>query len=171
MVFKKGFEYDCPAQHWAQGGPMTAVQSAGVVSGPGNAARRTGYGAAIAVNLIILFITNHLLEWGWIPFLTADFERILGLINLSVATTIAVNVVWMGYDAEWFKSLAQIGLNLIAGVVAIRTYQVFPFDFSTYEFDWVPIARLLIIVGILGIALATVSELVKLARSAVQALD
>jgi hypothetical protein len=149
---------------------VNAVQAAGTTSGYGSTTRRMGYVAAIAVNLVMLYIVNNLLEWGWVPFLTAEFERLVGFINFSLAATIVTNLAWFGYDAEWFRSLAQICLNLITGVVAVRTYQVFPFDFSNYEFAWGPIARFVIIIGLVGIAIGTVVELVKLVRSGVRAL-
>lgn len=70
----------------------------------------------------------------------------------------------MGYDADWFRSVGQIGLDLMALMVAIRTYQVFPFDFSAYEVAWALVARFVIIIGVVGIALGTVAELTKLLR-------
>jgi hypothetical protein len=124
----------------------------------------------MGVNLIMFYVVNHLLEWGWLPFLTTDFERVVGTINFSLAATIVMNAVWIGYDAEWFRAFGQIGLNLIAGVVAIRTYQVFPFDFSAYAFAWAPVARFSIVIAMVGIALGTAAELVKLVRGVLRTL-
>lgn len=152
-------------------GDMTAVQSAGVASQARVAFRRTGYVATIAVNLIMLYVANHVMEWGWPPFLTPDFERILWPVNLSFGASIVMNAFWVAYDAQWFRSFGQIGLNLIAGVAALRTYQVFPFEFSPYSIAWAPIVRFLLVLGIVGIAVGTVVEVVKLIRSGLQALD
>lgn len=38
------------------------------------ATRRVGYVAAAVVNGGMLWVANHLLGWGWPPFLTSSFE-------------------------------------------------------------------------------------------------
>ncbi len=128
----------------------------------GPTVRKTSYTAAVVVNLVMLFVINNLLDWDWFRFLTADFGPLLWLINVSLVATILINLVWLGYDPVWFRSLSQIGLNLISALVTVRMYQVFPFDFSTYEFDWAPIVRLVIILAMVGLALGTITELFKL---------
>jgi hypothetical protein len=50
-------------------------------------------------------------------------------------------------------------------LVAIRMFQVFPFDFSAYEFDWERVARFVMVLGMIGIGIGIVVETVKLARS------
>jgi hypothetical protein len=133
-------------------------------------ARRVGYSVSIVINVIMLYVANHLLVWDLLPFLTTDFGRVLWLIDVSLIATVLANLVWIGYDVDWFKALSQIGLNLISALAAIRMYQVFPFDFSDYEFGWAPIARFVIILTIVGLALGTIAELVKVARSGFRAL-
>ena len=39
--------------------------------------RRVGYMAAAVVNTVMLWVANHLLGWGWPPFLTRSFEDLL----------------------------------------------------------------------------------------------
>lgn len=46
---------------------------------------------------------------------------------------------------------------------SVRTWQVFPFDFSGSSIPWTGITRALIIIAIFGSVVALVSELVKLA--------
>jgi hypothetical protein len=123
-----------------------------------------GYMVAIAVNIAMLVIANNILAWGWVPFLTADFEQVLWLINLSLLATIAVNVVYLAYDAPWFKSVCQIGLGGITIAVAVRTYQVFPFDFSASQFNWEPVARFVIVLTVIGTVITMITALVRLAR-------
>jgi hypothetical protein len=148
---------------------MTSPASAQVTAKTRKIARKTGYGAAVVINLVLLLVVNNFLGWRWLRFLTADFEGVLWLINVSLVATVLINLVWMGYDPEWFRSLSQIGLNLVSAVVTIRMYQVFPFDFSTYEFNWAPIVRFLIILTLVGLALGTITELVKLVSQSVKA--
>lgn len=121
---------------------------------------RVGYLVAAVVNLVVLWVVNQLLGWGWPPFLTPAFEDLLPLIGLSLVASAVVNLVWLVWDPEWFHHLAQIGLNVIGMVVTIRTWQVFPFDLST---GWETTFRVVLVVAAVGIAIATVVEVVKLA--------
>ncbi len=135
---------------------------------PTAGARRFGYMVAIVINVIMLVVVNNILEWGWFSFLTEDFESMIPLINISLVATILANGVYLAYDPAWFKSSSQMVLNLISLIVTIRMYQVFPFDFSASQFDWEPIVRVVIILGIVGTGLAVVVELVKATRALVQ---
>jgi uncharacterized membrane protein YagU involved in acid resistance len=124
--------------------------------------RGAGYLVAIAVNLVLLYVANNLLDWGLVPFLTDEFGQVLWLINISLLATILVNLVYLVYDPAWFKSVCQIGLGAISLAVSIRMYQVFPFDFSAYQFNWTMTARIVMIAAIVGVALGIVVEIVKL---------
>ena len=134
------------------------------VSRPSSATERFGYLVAIAVNIAMLVIANNILAWGWLPFLTADFNQLLWLIDLSFLASIAVNATYLAYDPPWLKSVCQIGLGGISLAVAVRTYQVFPFDFSASQFNWEPLARVVIVITFIATLIAMVTEMVKLAR-------
>jgi hypothetical protein len=47
----------------------------------------------------------------------------------------------------------------------VTMWQVFPFDFSAYAFDWETLVRFVLVVGIVGTGIGTVVELVKMVRS------
>ena len=145
---------------------MTVTSRTPMATTTGDLARRSGYVVAIAVNVVMLYVVNNLLAWNILPFLTDDFGRVLLLIDISLLATITVNFIYLAYDQSWFRSLGQIGLNLISLVVAVRMYQVFPFDFSGSTFDWTQIARVVIIFTILGTTIGALVEAVKLARAA-----
>ncbi len=125
-------------------------------------ARRIGYGVAVVFNLIFLVIVNNILEWGWVSWLTEDFETLLPIINLSLWASVVVNLVYILYDTKWFKTLCETGLVTISLLVAIRTWQVFPFDFSEYSFDWETAARTILVLAIVGMAIALVVNVVRL---------
>lgn len=129
-------------------------------------ATRLGYTMAILVNAAMLVIANNILDWGWPPFLADDFGRILWLLDLSFLGAIMVNVIYLGYDPPWFKSVSQIGLGLISMAVAIRTFQIFPFDFSGYQFNWEPVARFVIVLTMVGVGITIIVEAAKLTRTA-----
>ncbi len=118
-----------------------------------------GFIAAIIVNLILLFVFNNLLNWG-IPFLTSAYSGVLWAINLSIGATIIANILFLVYDAGWFRHLAQLILNVIALFVIFLIYSIFPFTFTAASWaSWVKIALIVIMAGI-GIAI--IVELFKL---------
>jgi len=134
-----------------------------------SATRRFGYGVAIVANIVMLVIVNNILEWGWLPWLTDDWSDLAPLASFSIIATIIVNAAYLAYDSAWFKSLTQVGLLVISWFVMIRIYQVFPFDFSTYSFNWEALTRAVLIIAMVGIGIGLIVELVKLARSATEA--
>jgi hypothetical protein len=132
---------------------------------PSPSTRRFGYVVAILVNVALLIAANNLLAWDIFPFLTSDFERVLPILNVSLGAAVFVNLMYLGFDATWFTSLTQIGLLAISLVVTVRLYQVFPFDFSAYEFGWKPVAEWALILAMVGVGIGVVAELVRLAKS------
>ena len=132
-------------------------------------ANRVGYVIAIVINAALLVVVNNLLAWGWISWLTDEFEEVLPLLNLSLTATILVNVVYLAYDAAWFKSISELGLLVISLAVTIRLYQVFPFDFSAYAADWALLARTVLIIAMVGVGIAMIVQVVKLVRIAIAA--
>lgn len=125
---------------------------------------RSGYVVAIVLNLALLFVANNLLGWDLIPFLTGDFARVLWILNVSLLAKIAVNLAHLWYDPAWFKSVCQICLGGISMLVSIRMLQVFPFDFTGSGFDWEPVARFVLILGVIAVGIGIVVEVVKLVR-------
>lgn len=127
--------------------------------------RRIGYAIAIAINAAFLYIVHNLLEWDWVPFLTTDFNRVLGILTASLILTIAVNVLYLGYDASWFKSLTQAITLFVSLLVTIRIFNVWPFDFSTTTFNATWLARLILMVAIVGTSVAILVEVSKFIRA------
>jgi hypothetical protein len=125
-------------------------------------ARRIGYGVAVVANVIGLLIVNNILDWGWISWLTDDFETLLPIINLSLVASIVVNLAYILYDAKWFKALCEAVLVTISLVVAIRIWRVFPFDFSAYSSNWEAVTRAILVFAIIGMSIALIVNLVRL---------
>ena len=141
---------------------MTA-QAAGSEAKP---ARKVGYLVAVVVNVAIWVVVNVRPGWRELPFLTEDFLDVVWLVNLSLVTSALVNLVYLFYDPAWFKSVSQIGLLAIGLAASIRTWQFFPFDFSSYMFPWDAMARVLLGLAIFGSFVAIVVEIVKLTKLA-----
>ena len=122
--------------------------------------RKVGYVVAVAINAVLLWVSHQLLEWGWPRFLTEDYEQLLGIITASFVATIIANALFVLADPPWFKALANTATSAISFAVAWRTWQVFPFDFSTYARDWSTLVRVILVVAMVGTAIATVVNLV-----------
>jgi len=119
-------------------------------------ASRPGYIAAIIVNVVLLYVAHHLLEWH-VPFVTQEFTVALWAVDLSLIATIVGNAMLLGYDARWFKRLVQIALNVVAVAMVATLYGIFPFDFG-YSGD--RIARICLWAMMLALGIATIVEAV-----------
>ena len=93
---------------------------------PSPTGRRFGYAAAAVVNAALLFVVNNLLEWDLLPFLTNDFDRVVPIVRVSLVATIVVNLIYLFFDPDWFKSLSQIGLLGISMAATVRLYRISP---------------------------------------------
>jgi hypothetical protein len=123
---------------------------------PSRAARRFGYFVAILCNVGGIYVANHLLAWGWPRFLTPDFQELLPIVNLSFIASILANGLFIIGDAKWFRSMCDAVTASVSFVVALRTWQVFPFDFSDYARDWSPLFRVVLVLAMVGTAIAVV---------------
>ncbi len=130
--------------------------------------KRIGYIVAIIVNVIVLIILNQLLNWNIFPFLTQEFKEVLPLQNISLAATIIFNAGYLFYDPAWFTSLLGIVTNSLGLAVVIRYLSVFPFDFSSPDyssFNWTVLARVLLIIGLVGCIIGIIAEALKFAAA------
>lgn len=128
----------------------------------GPRSNRLEYIVAIVVNVLVLVIANEILSWGILPFLTSDFRQVLPLFNISLGVTIAANIAFLFFDPDWFKAPLRAVLNAIGLAVVVRFLTVFPFDFSAYPgFNWLVLAKVFLILGIVGCAIGIIAEAVR----------
>jgi hypothetical protein len=130
------------------------------------AARRTGYLVTAGVDAALLYA---LLVWpGWeaVPFLTSDATEVLGVLTLSLLAGLALNLVYVAYDARWLGSLGDAVTAGIGLVVTVRVWQVFPFDFGSSSIDWGLAVRALLVVAMVGTAIGVVVGLIGVGRHA-----
>jgi hypothetical protein len=128
---------------------------------PSPSSRRSGYLVAVVVNTAMIFVVLNLLDWGVFPFLTEDFTLLVPLIMVSLLAGIMANLTYLAYDPPWFKTLCQVAISLIGLVVAIRMYQIFPFDFTGYGESWPGVTRMIVVVAMVGSALSVLTESLK----------
>jgi len=142
---------------------MTVAQPTHTWSSSGT--RRFGYVVAIAVNAAMLYVAHNVLAWDVLPWLTAEWEEVLPIVSFSLMVSILVNLIYVAYDAPWFKSLTQAFMAGIALAATIQIFRVFPFDFSAYEFNWAFVARAVLVLALVGITLGMITEVVRFIRA------
>ncbi|MGD2061376.1 MAG: hypothetical protein PVF87_10955 [Acidimicrobiia bacterium] len=128
--------------------------------------RRLGYSIAIGINVVMLIIVQNILDWGWFSFLTDDFAKVVPWISFSLGASIVANLIYLFDDGRVVKSAGQIGINLISLVATYQVFTVFPFDFSTYGFNWGLVVRIVLILAMVGTGIGALVEVFKLASAA-----
>lgn len=123
------------------------------------AGRRFGYGIAIGINLLLVWIVGNLMAWEVVGFLTPEFNDLVPLIQLGLWVTIAANVVYMMGDRSFSTRAARLIVDIVNLFVTFRVFDVFPFDFSAHEFNWGLVFRGVLVVALIGTAISAVVHL------------
>lgn len=130
---------------------------------PSTASRRGGYVVAAVINAVFLWLIHVSPGWDAVPFLTADFQQVLWLIDLSLVVTIALNLLYLIRDPRRLTAAAAVVTSAIGLAASVAMLQVFPFDFGTSSF-WPVVFRIALWVAIVGSAIAVVVNLVAVVR-------
>jgi hypothetical protein len=127
---------------------------------PTRGARRSGYVAAAAINLAILWLLLIAPGWERATFLTEDFARLTGLLTASLLAGVVANVVYLVTDPPWLRRLGDAVTAAFACAVLAGTWVIFPFELTGGWTTWGTTLRAA--VGFLAVATA-VGVLVNLA--------
>lgn len=117
-------------------------------------ARVLGDLVAIALNLIVLWIVSHLLEWAWLSFLTGEFAEVLPFIRLQLLASVAMRTVFLVFDPPWLRAWGEVAEGAFGLVAAVAMWRVFPFAFAAESSA--TFARVVIGLAIVGTALGMV---------------
>ena len=131
---------------------------------PSTASRRAGYVTAAAINGVLLWLIHGWPGWDAVPFLTADFESVLWLVDLSIVVTIAVNLIYLVRDPKWLTASGAVVTTVIGFAAAVRMLQVFPFDLGDSDV-WPVVFRVLLWIAIIGAGIGIIANLVALVRA------
>ncbi|TVR22597.1 MAG: hypothetical protein EA387_08580 [Nitriliruptor sp.] len=132
---------------------------------PSRNARRAGYLLAVAINLGLLWLVNVAPGWEAWPFLTADFARVVGFVNVSLLVGAAVNLGYVVADPEWAKRLGDAVTAAIALGVLLQLLTVFPFDLGPDRSGWETALRTVLALASVGTAIGIIASLAQLLRS------
>ncbi|MFZ5441127.1 MAG: hypothetical protein ACOZQL_14050 [Myxococcota bacterium] len=119
---------------------------------------------AVLINVVFLvFIASH---QTWRPLLdgavTDDFPRVLWAMYLGAAVQIVGNLLLLQHATPGARRLLDFIFAAVGLVGAVVMFQVFPFDLARFG-GWAPVlARVLLIIGIVGGALGTLVKFVGL---------
>ena len=130
---------------------------------PSTASRRGGYVVAAVINAVFLWLIHVSPGWDAVPFLTADFQQVLWLIDVSLVVTIALNLLYLIRDPRRLTAAGAVLTSAIGFAVSVWILQIFPFDFGTSSF-WPVVFRIALWVAIVGSAIAIVVNLVAVVR-------
>ena len=139
---------------------MSTVEAKGQT----RAGRRAGYVIAAAINVVLLWLIHVWPGWDAVPFLTADFDSVLWLVDLSLVVTIVLNLVYLVRDPRWLTAAGAVVTTAIGLAAVIRMMQVFPFDFGDSDV-WPVVFRVLLWVALVGSIIGIVANLVTMVRA------
>lgn len=114
--------------------------------------RTGGYLVSIVIDMILLYVAQHLLEWN-VPWITPEWSEVVWAVSLSLTVSIVANALFVAYDEQWFHHLIDFVATGAALVAGYWMYVVFPFDFGA---EWNSLAHLVLGAVLLALAIATV---------------
>lgn len=122
--------------------------------------RRVGYAVAIGVNVLLVIIVVNLVDWGWLSFITEDFNDVVPIAVLSLVIGSGFYLVYMFFDPPWVRLLGDAVTAAIGLAVLWRTWQVWPFEFETGPWEGI-LRAITIFVGI-AMTIGLIANVVKL---------
>ena len=131
---------------------------------PSVATRRAGYVAGAIVNAVLLWLIHVWPGWDAVPFLTADFDCVLWLVDLALVVTIALNLLYLIRDPRWLTAAGAVVTTAIGLAAAVRMLQVFPFDLGDSGF-WTVVFRVLLWVAVIGSIIGIIANVVAFVRA------
>lgn len=166
-------EHDAPDDHRRSPGDGTHPRQRGPLGGepmvgrrrrPARLARIAGYLFTAVLMGVVWFAANVWPGWEAVPFLSDEVPLVLGLVNLSLLATAVVNLVYVAADPPWLTAAGELVLSVISLAVAWQVAAVFPVDFTGLGYDLTTLARIAVVLALVGSAIAVLVNLVNLGR-------
>jgi hypothetical protein len=123
--------------------------------------RRGSAAAGVLANLVLLLLIHAWPGWEVVPFLTEETTQVLGLVNASLLTGIAVGLVQLVRTEAWLVPAGSLVTSAVGLAATVRVLTVFPFDLSP---GWETVVRVLLVLGVVGAAIGMLVALISLLR-------
>jgi hypothetical protein len=124
---------------------------------------------SIAINAVLLYLLNAHPGWQSLSFLTPATAQVIGLVNLMLWAGIAANAVYVVADPAPLRAICDLVTLTITLVTTIRVWEVFPFAFDGSVAFVAVLARVVLIIGIVGACIGILYSVVTLIRTLVRA--
>jgi hypothetical protein len=115
------------------------------------------------VNAVLLAAVHLWPGWQVVPFLTAETPTVLGAVDAMLLTGIVVQLLLLVPGWGWLTAAGNLVTSVVGLLATVRVLQVFPFAFDG-GFDWAPVVRVLLVLGVLGCAIGALVAVVGLIR-------
>jgi riboflavin transporter FmnP len=112
-------------------------------------------------NVLILVALHVWPGWDVVPFLTGETPRVLGLLDAALVAGIVVHLVQLAGGPGWLTPAGLVVTSAFGMAVSAWAFQVFPFDLTG---GWETVVRGLLVVSVVGSAIAAVAALVSMVR-------
>jgi hypothetical protein len=133
------------------------------------ASRRAGYLVSIAINGVLLYLLDAHPGWQSIAFLTPATAQVIGLVNLMLWAGVVANGIYFIADPPPLRAVGDLVTLTIGLVTTLRVWDVFPFAFHGSVAFVAVIARVVLIIGIVGACIGILYSVVTLIRSLARA--
>lgn len=125
---------------------------------------RTTYAVGFLVNLVVLFLVHQ--HEVWRPLLggvvTKEWIDVLWIVNFSLGVQLFGNAVLFLFRRLWLRRVVNLATSLMGVLSTIVFYRVYPFDFSMFV-EGIDVAfRVVLLLALLGSAIASLVNLVLL---------
>jgi len=117
---------------------------------------RSSYIANIIIHVILIYVLGRLTSW--FSFLNDSFNIILWLLYLSCFATIVINIIYLFFDQDWFKSASKLFLNLFSSIIIYTIIVIFPFDIAQSN---VIITNIILYIILFGTIIGAIVELIR----------
>lgn len=124
--------------------------------------KRFGYGVAVIVNLVLLWIVQNIVAWDVVPFLTEEFEQVVSITTFSLLLSAIANAVFIFRDTGRLKKAIDVLTTGVTFAVVVRTYQVFPFEFESAFWDGtLHVLMILVAIAMVAAVIALLAQLIR----------
>jgi hypothetical protein len=120
------------------------------------------------VQLAMVYVVNWWPGWHSATFLTSDAAQVVWLFNLAMAVGVVLDLAYLVHDPRWLTALGDVVTAGFGLAVVVRTWKVFPFQFTDTTIDWALFIRSGLGLAIVGAAVGLFAGCIRLLTEALR---